>query len=111
MADQHRSGVQVGDDRREVLHDVVDALASHRIRIGPREVDRFLISGPARGQDLVASLLEHGLPWLPGAWMQPEAVNENDRMRFVGHLCRPFLDTWPGFAGAKGIAPNVRGSP
>jgi hypothetical protein len=107
MADQHGAGVQVADYRREMVHDVVDSLVGDRVGIGPGEVDGVLIARPARRQDTVSRLLEHGLPRAPGARVQPEAVYEYRRMSFFSHLI--FRDLRSRVR--PGIALNVRRSP
>jgi len=72
-----------------VVDDVVDSLVGDRTGVGPGEFDGLLIAGPAGCEDAVAGLLEQGLPWPPGARVQPQAVDEYDGVRFVRHLGWP----------------------
>jgi hypothetical protein len=58
VADEDRLGGQLVDDAGVVLGDLVDAVASEGLRVGPGEFDRFLVAGPAWRDGCVACLLE-----------------------------------------------------
>jgi hypothetical protein len=62
-----------------VVDDLGDAKTVHDGGVATQRLDLALHAGPRWREDVVSALLETGLPALPTARGEPEAVDEDDR--------------------------------
>ena len=110
VADEDGICAEPADDAAVVVHDVVDALVGEGFGVRPGRLHGVGFVWPPWRRCLVAGAAEEVLPCCPRGGVEPEAVDEHDRMGLRCHFEPRFVVVF-GASFRPRLVRRIHGSP